>query len=172
MSWDPLFAVTATLLAVAAASDVSRHRIPNALPVAIAACSLAARAIEGGPGGGLSALAALGLTGAVLFPAWARGAIGGGDLKLAAAAAAWVGLTGLPAYALASAGAAGLLAVLCYLASAPAARREIRTNLLLAGRRMPVSVATHPAQGRAPLPAGAAFAAGAFLTNAARMVTW
>jgi prepilin peptidase CpaA len=171
MSWDPLFVVTATLLAVAAASDVSRHRVPNSLPVAIAACSLAARWIDGGILGGLSALGALGLTGAILFPAWARRAIGGGDLKLAAAAAAWVGLAGLPRYALASAAAAGVLAVICYVASAPAARREMRTNLLLAGRGVLVSVATQPAEGRAPLPAGAAFAAGAFLANAARMVT-
>jgi prepilin peptidase CpaA len=171
MSWDPLFAVIATLLAVAAASDVSRHRIPNGLPVAIAACSILARWIDGGIPGGLSALAALGLTGAILFPAWTRRAIGGGDLKLAAAAAAWVGLAGLPRYALASAVAAGLLAVVCYAASAPAARRQVRTNLLLAAHRLPVSVATQPGEGRAPLPAGAAFAAGAFLVNAARMVT-
>lgn len=171
MSWDPLSAVIASLLAVAAASDVSRHRIPNALPLAIAGCALVARWIDGGIPGGLSALAALGLTGAILFPAWSRRAIGGGDLKLAAAAAAWVGLAGLPRYALASALAAGLLAILCYLASAPAARREIRANLLLAGRRVPVPVATQPGGGRAPLPAGAAFAAGAFLAHAARMVT-
>src|SRR6266508_390076 len=161
MSWDPFLVVVAILLAAAAASDVSRHRIPNELAVAVAAISLVARSIESGIAGGLSALAALVLTAAILFPAWARRAIGGGDLKLAAAAAAWVGLAGLPRYALASAVAAGLLAVICYVASAPAARRAMRTNLLLVGRGVPLSIATRPGDGRVPLPAGAAFAAGA-----------
>ncbi len=161
MSWDPFLVVITILLAAAAASDVSRHCIPNALSVAVAASSLVARSIESGIAGGLSALAALALTGAILFPAWARRAIGGGDLKLAAAAAAWVGLAGLPRYALASAIAAGLLAVVCYVASAPAARRAMRTNMLLMGRGVPVSIATGPGEGRVPLPAGAAFAAGA-----------
>lgn len=163
MAWDPLFATTATLLAAAAASDVARHRIPNALSVSIAATALVARTLDEGILGGGSGLAGLAVTGAVLYPAWARRAIGGGDLKLAAAAAAWVGLAGLPRYAIASAAAAGLLAVICYLASAPAARREMRMNLLFAGRGVTASVATRPGQGRVPLPAGAAFASGALL---------
>jgi len=37
----------------------------------------------------------------------------------------------------------------------------MRTNLLLVGRGVPVSIATRPGEGRVPLPAGAAFAAGA-----------
>jgi prepilin peptidase CpaA len=159
MSWDPFLVVIAILLAAAAASDVSRHRIPNELSVAVAASSLVARSIESGIAGGLSALAALALTAAILFPAWARRAIGGGDLKLAAAAAAWVGwgLPGTPSRPRSLQASSRSSAMSRRRdgtprdASQPAPRRPRRAGIHrhAAGR------------GRVPLPAGAAFAAGA-----------
>jgi prepilin peptidase CpaA len=161
LAWTPDSAVLGGLLAIAAVSDVVRHRIPNAVTVAVAATGLASVTLRGGWSGALSSSAGLVVVFGALVVPWRRRAIGGGDLKLAAAAAAWVGLWGLWRYALASALALGAFALLSYLASSEAARREIRANLALAGRGVSVPVEIGAGGGRVPVPAGAAFAVGA-----------
>jgi prepilin peptidase CpaA len=92
-------AVAAVALAWAAASDLSRYLIPNRV------CALAALgyvvAAPGLPFGGW--LAGVGVGAAVLaFGAllFARGWVGGGDVKLAAAAALWAGPAFLSDFAL------------------------------------------------------------------------
>lgn len=159
--WTPDWALAAALLATGAAFDVVRHRIPNAIPVATAAAGIAARALGGGAAAALSSFAALALVFAVLLLPWRLRALGGGDLKLAAAAAAWVGLGRLGEYAVASGLALGGLAAVSYLASTRAVRREIRTNLALASRHVWAPVEIAGGAGRVPVAAGAAFAAGA-----------
>jgi prepilin peptidase CpaA len=161
----PTFAVLVALLGAAAASDVALHRIPNAMSVAVAATALAARSISGGLLGALSGVAAGLVVGALLYPAWSRRAVGGGDLKLGAAAAIWVGLPGLPRYALASAVAVGLIATWCYAASTRAARREIRANLVAVRLGVAAPVPIGAAGGRVPVPAGAALATGAVVAS-------
>jgi Flp pilus assembly protein protease CpaA len=148
------------LLTVASAWDVVRRRIPNALTIGIAASGLAVQLAARGPRLALASLGAAVIVLAVLWIPWGKRAIGGGDLKLAGGAAAWVGLAALPRFALASLVAAGVLAVGCYLLSARAARAEIRANLCHAALGLgarPVIVAA----GRVPVPAGVAIAAGA-----------
>lgn len=149
------------LLAVAASLDVVRRRIPNAVAIAIAAAGIAAQLAGGGPrAAGSGVVAALGI-GAVLAPFWLRGGIGGGDLKLGAAAAVWVGLPRAPHYLLASALAGAILAIACYALSSRAARASIRSNLRAlhapAWREAAASV-----ESPRLVPYGLAFAAGAF----------
>ncbi len=96
------FAIAAAL---AAAFDVACRRIPNGLTVPLFVGGLGAQALAGGAALG-SGLGAAALVAAVLFPAWLGRSVGGGDLKFAVAAAAWVGFGRLPAFLLASAIAA------------------------------------------------------------------
>lgn len=160
----PDWAVAAPLLAIAAAFDVARHRIPNAISVAVAVLGIASALLRAGPRAALLALAALAVVFAALLVPWRRGFLGGGDLKLAAAAAAWVGLGGLWRYGLASGVTLGVLAAVSYVASTRSARREIRANLALAGRGIAAPIEIGAGRGRVPVPAGAAFAFGALWT--------
>jgi hypothetical protein len=102
---------------------------PNALTVGVAASGVAVALAAGGPHAALASAGAAALVVAVLWIPWGKGAIGGGDLKLAGGTAAWVGLAALPRFALVSLVAVGVLAVACYLLSEREARAEIRANL-------------------------------------------
>ena len=105
-------AVFTALLALLARSDVAARRIPNRLVAALAVAGLCAAAtvfrepvgITGAPAG-----FALGL--AVWLPFWLTGAIGAGDVKLAAAIGAWLGPAGVLAASLLAGIAGGVLAV-------------------------------------------------------------
>ncbi len=107
MTHDALLwrALLSALLGVACATDLRARRIPNALvatTLAVALLRAALAAWGGAPGaawGGGPALAAgpgaalLGAAGglAVWLPFYAAGVLGAGDVKLFAAAAAWLG---------------------------------------------------------------------------------
>jgi prepilin peptidase CpaA len=83
--------VLGSLLAVAAASDVALRRVPNALVAPLAAAGLAAQWVEGGAGAALQGVLGGAVVLLLLLLPWATGKLGGGDLKLAAAAAIWLG---------------------------------------------------------------------------------
>ncbi len=159
---DPtMLPVLVILLAVASVSDATQHRIPNPLVVGVAATGALAQLLRGGPvalGGSVLAVA---VVGALFWPAWRRVWLGGGDLKFAAAAAAWVGLARLPGYLLASGVALGAMAVVGYALSSPAVRGEVLRNLVFAARGRPDAAPIGPAPGRVRLPAGVAFSVGA-----------
>jgi prepilin peptidase CpaA len=158
-----MLSVLVMLLAVASASDVAIHRIPNALVVGVVAAGALAQVLSGG----LPALAAGGtavvVVAAALWPAWARHWIGGGDLKLAAAIGVWLGITRVPIYLLESAIVAGLLSLVCYFLSARSARAEVRCNLAVATRGVRFAAPLDASCGRIQVPAGAAFAVGGLL---------
>jgi prepilin peptidase CpaA len=120
--------VASIFLSLGAASDLVQRRISNRLNAVIAAAGLVAAARIGGAAavGGLSAAL---LVVALLWIPWVRGAVGGGDVKLAAAAAIWVGLPRLPLYVLCAALLGGLVAGLVYLVAGREARAEITANL-------------------------------------------
>lgn len=80
-----------SLLAVAAAADVAQRRIPNPVVLLVAVSGLLARWGEGGPGPALLAVLAAAGTLLVLLVPWTAGKIGGGDVKLLAATAIWMG---------------------------------------------------------------------------------
>lgn len=108
-------ALLSALLVAACVTDVRARRIPNALAAAVlalglarAALSLAGAAVPNAPTLGAALLAAaVGL--AAWMPLYAFGVLGAGDVKLFAAAAAWIGPHGLLGASTAAALAGGLL---------------------------------------------------------------
>ncbi len=99
------------LLLAAAATDVRSYRIPNLIPLAMLA-AFTMWLFAGGARTGLTG-AAVALAIAFLFGLllWHFGVWGGGDAKLLAAMAPWVGLAGLPRLVAIMAVAGGILAV-------------------------------------------------------------
>jgi prepilin peptidase CpaA len=113
------------LLAAAAWHDVHERRVPNGLAAGIALGALLAGPLACSPARGLgSALlgAAVGLL--CWLPAWWRGALGAGDVKLFAAAGAWLGPALTWRAALLAALLGGVVAVAMAAGAAIAARRR------------------------------------------------
>lgn len=105
-----VLAVFPALMAYAAASDLITMTIPNRLSFALLA-GFAALAAFGGMGAEaiLLHVAAGALVLAVTFVMFALGWVGGGDAKLAAATALWLGFETLPDYLVTAAIAGGVL---------------------------------------------------------------
>jgi prepilin peptidase CpaA len=116
----------------AAVSDLRRRRIPNAVTGFVLVAGLVVTALDGGALAPLSGLAALVLVLLALYRPWVVGGIGGGDVKLAAATAVWVGLARLPWFALATALAGGVVSLVCFAVAGKSARADMRANLTLA----------------------------------------
>jgi prepilin peptidase CpaA len=155
-----LLLVIAATLIVAAYSDIAVRRIPNAAPAVVALAGLALRVMEGlGP---LAAtLAASGLLFVLLFVLFARGWLGGGDVKLATALALGLPPQGIWTLVVATALAGGVLAagylLMHRLAAGPVAP---------AGRQAAILARVAAAEAwrirrRGPLPYGIAIAVGA-----------
>jgi len=134
--------VATALLLAAAGADLWRRRIPNALNAAIGVTGLWAQASGRGWAAMGSGAAAGLVTIAVLWVLWAKGWMGGGDVKAAAAGAVWLGLGKLPEYLLLGAVAGGVVAAVYYALSSRDARREIRKNLSTAALTATLPVAT------------------------------
>lgn len=96
--------------AVSVATDLSTRRIPNALTFGLAICAVVMQA-AGGLHSLASSIAALVLVMAFGLFAFTRGWLGGGDVKLAAAVAAAIGLANVPAFVVYTAAGGGVLAV-------------------------------------------------------------
>jgi prepilin peptidase CpaA len=116
-------------LGAAAFWDLARRQIPNTLTVSVATLGLGVQLWDKGLLAALSGVAAGVLSIVVLYRAWLAGGVGGGDVKLAAAVAIWVGLPHMPTFVLATAIAGGAVAVVCYALSDGGARRQIHGNL-------------------------------------------
>jgi prepilin peptidase CpaA len=104
------------LLVACAATDFLWLRIPNVLVLAFVALFIACAAVSDAqvnwPWHVVPALASFGL-GMLLFQ---FGKMGGGDVKLLAAAVLWIGFNGLPIFLL-GLGIGGLVVVLLFLAA-------------------------------------------------------
>jgi prepilin peptidase CpaA len=113
----PLWVVAPVLVLVvmAARADVRSRRIPNHLTVPALAIALASHAALGGRAGFMDALTATAIAGGVLLPGWLMGWMGAGDVKLMAAAAAWLGMPGAVVAVLVSLIAGGLISALIAL---------------------------------------------------------
>lgn len=109
-----LLLIYPTVLVAAAASDIASYLIPNSLSIVLLLAFPAAALLSGMPLAtiGLHALAGLVMLG-VGFVLFVRNLLGGGDVKLMAAAAVWTGLGQLPAFVVAAALAGGLVALIC-----------------------------------------------------------
>jgi prepilin peptidase CpaA len=142
--------------------DLKRRRIPNAVSGLVLVSGLGLQTFDNGWLAGLSGLAASFLLLAVLYKPWTAGGIGGGDVKLAAATASWVGLSQLIWFALAAALSGGIVAGVCYLLAPAAVKADVRANLVLAGvyGDLPPAAASHR-KSRVSVPYAVAIAGGA-----------
>lgn len=119
------------ILAAAAASDVARYRIPNALCLALAAGAFIFALPHDGAGLAARGLS-LALLGGTALALYLVRALGGGDAKLLMAAALWMPWTSLPVFVFVLAMAGGLQAL------ATVAMRRLAGPATAAGRaRMP-----------------------------------
>jgi Flp pilus assembly protein protease CpaA len=147
-------------MAMAGICDLRARKIPNSVVVLAAASGLLVQFWAGGVlfvAGGMSAAAATVL---LLFPFWKRGGMGGGDVKLAGAAAIWVGLRALPTFALATALAGGATALVCLLLSKRETRLEIQANLTMAAFHHEIPSVPPAGAGRVSVPYAVAIAVG------------
>ena len=146
------------LLVAAALWDICRHRIPNALNGAVLLTGLATAVESGGWEQAGSGLGAALLCLAVLWWPWLTRRIGGGDVKLTAAAASSVGLTQVHEYLLGTALLVGMLALVCYGLSNLRARRQIASNMALMTLGILPEAPLHGGNGRVSVPFGVAAA--------------
>ena len=148
-------------MVIATVWDVAKRRIPNLVTGAVALLGVAAQLVDRGGWSVLSGLGAAVISVALLYRPWTAGGIGGGDVKMAAAVAIWVGLGGMIRYALAVAAAGGIVALVMYSLSRKAIRQDIRTNLTLAALQQSLPTVEVRGAGRPSVPYGLAIAAGA-----------
>ena len=144
----------AGLFAFAAYGDVRIRRIPNELAIAVAALGLIQLILGGDLGAALHSLTAAAAVLAAGFLLFWRGYVGGGDVKLAAAAVLLVGYHGLSGFLLAM-GLCGLVVTLAILAA------HRMTNRTAAA---PQIVANNPPLPRRTVPYGVAIAAAGILS--------
>ena len=99
-------------LAVACLTDLRDRRIPNALVIALGVAGVGGAALGWAPGlSGPDAVAGLGLGFLLWLPFHLTGMLGAGDVKLFAAAAAWLGPHATLAAAFLTALVGGMLAL-------------------------------------------------------------
>lgn len=150
-------------LAGAIVFDVWRRRIPNAVSVMVLASGVVVRFVDHGGWAVAQGLGAAALVVAALYRFWAAGGIGGGDVKLAAATAAWIPFGRLPWFVLSAAMAGGVVALFNYALARADARAEIRANLALVVLQGELpTVPSHRSKHRG-VPYGVAIACGAAL---------
>jgi len=128
------------LLLAASVFDVLRLRIPNPIPLGLLALFAVELLLRTSPAAPVDHLMAMGLALVILLPLFALDMLGGGDVKLLAVVALWLGMTKL-APLLILVGVVGAIFALLWLAL----RWLVRTGL--PGRSLPMSL-----QARAPLP--------------------
>ncbi len=138
-----------TALLAAAATDVVAFEVPNTISIVIAVMAAAHGLLTPGFVWWSHALAPL-LMFAFGLLAFARGWLGGGDVKLMTATAAWTGLVGLPVFFLATSIAGGVLLLSLFL---------LRQGWKAAGRAIPNFGKVLGAD--APIPYAVAVAVGA-----------
>ncbi|MGH7070320.1 MAG: A24 family peptidase, partial [Acetobacteraceae bacterium] len=114
------------LLLAAAATDIAFRRVPNAISLMLAVAGIGLRAEAGSLLGGLFAAA---IVFAMAAFCWRRGWLGGGDVKLLAAATLTLPPLLTPSFLLAVALAGGALAILYLALSVMLTRRGARTHV-------------------------------------------
>jgi prepilin peptidase CpaA len=161
-------------LVTASAFDLKQRRIPNLLCLLLFFAGCLARALAGGwvalAWGVAAAVLALVL---LLYP-FARGWLGGGDVKLSAAIGSWLGPLQLLEMLLYAAVAGGLLSLIYILRSPRQVREEIVQNIKTAAIMQEVpQVSARPKRLSPPLAIGLSL--GALLTlllRANKLMSW
>lgn len=140
--------VTASFLLLvsgAAVTDIRHRRVPNALALALLASGAVAAVAGAVPARGVVAAFAGTVVGfALWFPFWWRGLLGAGDVKLFAAASAWIGPSLAWRSAMLAALLGGAMSALIIsargLTRAYAARRGAERSGIAAPRDIPATV--------------------------------
>jgi len=115
-----------SLLAVATAADVAQRRVPNLVVAPLAMIGLAVQWLTAGPAVALGgALTGAGVLALLLLP-WATGKMGGGDIKLIAATAIWIGPSRVVAFLILTAVAGAPVALATRLAHRFEVQRTVR----------------------------------------------
>ncbi len=153
--------IATVLLAMAAMLDLAFRKIPNWLPMALAIDGLVLRALFGELLGGIAAGTVVFVLCALL---WRRGLLGGGDVKLLAAAATVVHAPFAASFVLSVSLAGGLLAVV-YVVLRYIVPRQMRARPATLVARIARIEQRRIGQCRS-LPYACAIAAGAFFTLA------
>ena len=161
MSEKFLFLIVSFLLCAAAWRDLASRIIPDSFSVALAATGLLLRAMEGWQAACLSLLVALGLFALLLLPA-ARGFLGGGDVKLAAAVALGLSPAATWDFVFATTMIGGLLGLAYLLAPHVVPQFRPVTGAPLLWRILVAE--TWRLRRRGPVPYGVAIAGGGILT--------
>jgi prepilin peptidase CpaA len=147
------------LMLTAAVSDLRFLKLPNWLVVAVALLFVVAAVATGMP---LKLALWHGLAGTLVltggFALFSAGVIGGGDAKLVAAVALWMGWTKLAVFLLYTALAGGVLAIAMLL------WEFVRMHVELTARNPDSSLIKRVASLKPDLPYGVAIAVGACLT--------
>ena len=144
----------------AAISDLRRRRVPNTASAFVLTSGIGINWIDNGLGAALGGLAAAVLAILVLYAPWRAGGLGGGDVKLTAAAASWVGLPHFVWFILATALAGGVVGGIGYLLARSSTRAEVRANLMLAGLQGQLPPVPSHRSGHPSVPFAVAIAAG------------
>ena len=147
--------ILAVLVLIAAAGDIARFEIPNWLCLSIAFLFPVAALLTPGSAHWLSHLAALFLILVVGLAVFNFGVMGGGDIKLLTAIAAWTGLSDLVTLMIATAIAGGIVSAV--LLTARYAVQKLQPN---AGDDTPHKEPIRVLQKDAPMPYGVAIALG------------
>lgn len=141
---EKYFLIGAVLVAcMGAITDLRSGRIPNRLTYsAIGSCLLLRFAVLGWPGL-RSGLLAAAITGLIFSLFFVIRAMGGGDLKLMSAVAAWTGVERTGSVLIAAALAGGLLAIL-YIIFGQSIRRTVKNVVNLIHYRIRSGLRPHP----------------------------
>jgi prepilin peptidase CpaA len=148
----PIFG--ASCFAIAAYTDVRSRRIPNALAVAVATLGIVRLILAGDPAAALDSVAAAIAIFSAGFLLYWRGLIGGGDVKLMAAAVLLVGYHALSGF-LVTMSLCGLAVTLAVLAA---------DRLVTRPAVVPLAATHDPTPARPTVPYGVAIAASGILT--------
>ncbi|WP_448207800.1 A24 family peptidase [Azospirillum sp. sgz302134] len=154
---DPFVACAGCLLLLAAGWDVVRFRIPNAISLALIGLFALRAAVLPDAADEVRQLLPAVIAFAVTVLLFARGLIGGGDVKLLSSATLWVPPGAVLAQVLAVSTAGAILAL-----SLAALRKTVR-RALPAGGGMEDEAEPHILKDGAPIPYGVAIAAGTLL---------
>ncbi len=138
------FLISAVLVALSgAASDVRTKRIPNWLTYSALMAALLIRFTLAGWTGLESGVFGMAAAGGIFFVLFVLKAMGGGDLKLMAAVAAWAGSEQVVTILLASALAGGVLAVV-YAVAGRRVRQTVLNTMELVGHHLNSGLQPHP----------------------------
>ncbi len=141
---EKYFLIGAVLVAcMGALMDVRSGRIPNRLTYPAIAWSLVLRFAAFGWPGLKSGFFAAAITGLIFSLLFAMRAVGGGDVKLMSAVAAWTGVERTGSILIAAALAGGLLAIV-YIIFGQSMRRTIRNVFSLVYYRFTSGLRPHP----------------------------